>query len=60
LAQPKLAQSGVSTILEVIYDEFPEGFTQGQNGRDTFSTLLKVSGDEVLVSFLNLERLNCI
>jgi hypothetical protein len=46
-------------ILEVIYDQFPGGF-MGQNGRDALAHRLNISTDEVLVSFLKLERLDCI
>jgi hypothetical protein len=47
-------------ILETLYDQFAGGFPADRNGRDTFSQLLGVTIDEVLVSFGNLERLSCI
>jgi Abortive infection alpha len=48
-------------ILEALYDHSPGGFARhNTNGRDVLSNELAVSHDEVLVSFGNLERLNCL
>ena len=48
-------------ILEALYNHSPGGFArQNTNGRDVLSNELAVSHDEVLVSFGNLERLNCL
>jgi hypothetical protein len=47
-------------ILQALYGVFPGGFGHNRNGRDVLSQQLGVSQDEVLVSFGNLERLNCL
>lgn len=46
-------------ILEALYDA-PGGFAGGANGRDVLSQKFSVSKDEVVVSFSNLEKLNCL
>jgi hypothetical protein len=46
--------------LEALYCVFPAGFGQNRNGRDVLSQQLGTSHEEVLVSFGNLEKLNCI
>jgi Abortive infection alpha len=48
-----------ASVLETIYDT-PGGFGGGTNGRDVLSQKFSVSADEVLVSFINLQRLNCV
>ncbi len=47
-------------VLEALYGVYPAGFGQSMNGGDVFSAKFSVSHDEVLVSFGNLERLNCL
>jgi hypothetical protein len=47
-------------ILEALYGAYPAGFGENRNGRDVLSQNLSVSLDEVLVSFSNLENLNCV
>jgi Abortive infection alpha len=47
-------------VLEALYGIYPAGFGQGMNGRDQLSQQLSVTHDEVLVSFGNLESLNCV
>jgi hypothetical protein len=47
-------------VLEALYAAYPGGFGENRNGRDVLSQNFSVSQDEVLVSFSNLERLNCV
>ncbi len=47
-------------VLQALYDIYPAGFPNQSNGRDALSEQFRVSMDEVLVSFLNLEKLNCL
>jgi hypothetical protein len=46
-------------VLEALCDT-PGGFGGGTNPRDVLSQNFCVSPDEVLVSFSNLERLDCV
>ena len=47
-------------VLETIYIRFPQGFSGNTTGRDVLSKELRVTQDEILVSFSNLERLGCV
>jgi hypothetical protein len=47
-------------ILEALYANHPGGFPPNLIGRDVLAKQLDVSPDEVLVSFRNLERLECV
>jgi hypothetical protein len=47
-------------ILEALYTSYEGGFPQNEIGRDILAKQLGVSPVEVLVSFRNLERLECI
>jgi Abortive infection alpha len=47
-------------ILEALYLRYPSPFGQSETGRDSIAQKLRVSQDETLVSFGNLEKMNCI